>query len=96
MDETCLKLGVEMQTRLALRLLEREVNPAIIRVNGKSCFVKEESGDSCTWLFCLLFAWPYAIKKWTESFERNCVVIKHDETCDFGSPWPDSISLRQA
>ena len=29
MDETCLKLGVEMQTRLALRLLEREVNPAI-------------------------------------------------------------------
>ena len=26
MDETCLKLGVEMQTRLALRLLEREVN----------------------------------------------------------------------
>ena len=29
MDETCLKLGVEMQTRLALRLLEREVNPTI-------------------------------------------------------------------
>lgn len=29
MDETCLKLGVEIQTRLALRLLEREVKPTI-------------------------------------------------------------------
>ena len=52
-----------MQTRLALRLLEERGESNHIRVNGKSCFVKEESGDSCYLAFLLAICLAVCYKK---------------------------------